>query len=41
VTLLFMPVINWLPPTISAPFRIAWYIMCSIKLLRLAKTQVH
>jgi hypothetical protein len=37
--LAFAPVIVWLPPTLSAPFRIAWYVLIALKLLRLSKTR--
>jgi hypothetical protein len=37
--LIFAPVWIWLPPSFSAPFRVIWYVMAAIKLLRLAKSQ--
>lgn len=37
VTLAFAPSISWLPPTLSAPFRIAWYILIARRLFQLAK----
>lgn len=38
ITLVFAPKIIWLPPTISAPFRMAWYIMIAVKLIQLSKS---
>ncbi len=35
VALAFSPAILWLPPTISAPFRLIWYILIAIKLFQL------
>jgi hypothetical protein len=36
IALIFAPTILWLPPTISAPFRIIWYVLIAIGLFRLA-----
>ena len=33
--LLFAPALSWLPPTISAPFRLIWYILIAVGLFRL------
>jgi hypothetical protein len=33
-----IPTLLWLAPTISAPFRMAWYILIAIGLFRLAST---
>jgi hypothetical protein len=38
VALAIAPAILWLPPTISAPFRLAWYILIAIGLFRLARS---
>lgn len=35
--LIFIPVIAWLPPSLSAPFRVTWYVLIAIKLFNLAK----
>ncbi len=41
--LLFLPILvlvpawHWIPPTVSAPFRIVWYIMSALRLLKVAK----
>ncbi len=37
VALAFGPTISWIPPTLSAPFRVVWYILIAIKLFNLAK----
>lgn len=37
VTLLLAPSLIWLPPTASALFRIAWYILIAVGLLRLGR----
>lgn len=39
VALVLAPAILWLPPTISAPFRLAWYILIAIGLARLAGSE--
>lgn len=45
VALLYFPVLvlaptfNWLPPTLSAPFRIAWYVLVSLQLLKLDRIE--
>jgi hypothetical protein len=36
-TLLLTPSLIWLPPSLSAPFRVIWYILISVKLIQLAK----
>jgi len=36
--LAFAPAVSWLPPTLSAPFRMIWYILIAIKLFKLART---
>lgn len=35
--LIFSPEFHWISPTISAPFRLIWYLMCALQLLKLAK----
>jgi len=37
IVLFFAPAISWLPPTISAPFRLIWYVLIAIKLFKLGK----
>lgn len=36
-TLLFAPAIIWLPPSLSAPFRVTWYVLIALKLFKLAR----
>lgn len=36
-TLIFIPALAWLPPSLSAPFRVTWYVLIAIKLFKLAK----
>jgi hypothetical protein len=31
----FTPALIWIPPTLSAPFRMIWYVLIAIKLLKL------
>jgi len=33
----FGPTISWIPPTLSAPFRMIWYMLIAIKLFKLAR----
>jgi len=33
----FGPTISWIPPTLSAPFRMIWYLLIAIKLFKLAR----
>jgi len=35
--LIFAPGFHWISPTLSAPFRMIWYVMSALKLLKLAK----
>jgi hypothetical protein len=35
--LIFTPAIAWLPPSLSAPFRVIWYVLIAITLFKLAK----
>jgi hypothetical protein len=35
--LILTPSVAWLPPSLSAPFRVTWYVLIAIKLLKLAK----
>jgi hypothetical protein len=37
VLIIFAPNLNWLLPTLSAPFRLIWYAMLSVALLKKAK----
>ena len=37
IALVFAPALIWIPPTVSAPFRVIWYIMIAIKLFKLGK----
>ena len=37
IALIFAPAIAWLPPSLSAPFRVTWYVLIAIKLFKLAK----
>ena len=40
IALAFGPAISWIPPTLSAPFRMIWYVLIAIKLFKLAKARV-
>jgi hypothetical protein len=37
IVLAFAPSIVWLPPTLSAPFRLIWYILIALRFFRLGK----
>jgi hypothetical protein len=37
VALAFVPTIVWLPPTLSAPFRLLWYLLVARRLFQLGK----
>jgi hypothetical protein len=37
IMLVFAPTISWLPPALSAPFRVIWYILIAGKLFQLGK----
>jgi hypothetical protein len=37
IALAFGPSVSWIPPTLSAPFRMIWYILIAIKLFKLAR----
>jgi hypothetical protein len=37
--LVLTPSLIWIPPAFSAPFRMIWYILIAIKLLKLAKAE--
>ena len=37
IVLVFWPEILWLPPTLSAPFRMIWYILIAVKLFKLSR----
>jgi hypothetical protein len=36
--LIFIPAISWLPPSLSAPFRVIWYVLIALKLFKLARS---
>jgi hypothetical protein len=38
IALGFGPTISWIPPTLSAPFRMIWYMLIAIKLFKLGKS---
>ncbi len=38
IALVFGPTISWIPPTLSAPFRMVWYVLIAIKLFKLGKS---
>ena len=38
IALIFAPAILWLPPSLSALFRMAWYILIAIQLFKLGKS---
>ncbi|MBN2549055.1 MAG: hypothetical protein JXB15_07860 [Anaerolineales bacterium] len=37
IALIFAPAFIWIPPTISAPFRMIWYFLIAIQLFRMGK----
>jgi hypothetical protein len=37
--LIFAPAIIWLPPSLSAPFRVTWYVLIAVRLFKLAKEE--
>ena len=39
LALAFTPAIIWLPPTLSAPFRLIWYVLIARKLFQLSKVE--
>jgi hypothetical protein len=39
IILAFAPSIIWLPPTLSAPFRLIWYILIALRLFRFGKIE--
>ena len=39
IALAFGPTVSWIPPTLSAPFRMIWYVLIAIKLFKLAKSE--
>ena len=39
IALAFGPTISWIPPTLSAPFRLIWYVLIAIKLFQIAKQE--
>jgi hypothetical protein len=38
ITLALAPAIYWIPHPISAPFRVIWYFLIAVRLLKLGKT---
>jgi hypothetical protein len=41
IALAFGPAIFWIPPTLSAPFRMIWYVLIALKLFKLARANRH
>ncbi len=39
LVLIFAPTLIWLPPSLSAPFRLIWYILIALGLFRLARSK--
>ena len=39
IVLIFAPAISWLPPTLSAPLRLIWYILIARKFFQLGKVE--
>jgi hypothetical protein len=39
IALAFAPALAWLPPPISAPFRLIWYILIAAQLLKLGRME--
>jgi hypothetical protein len=37
--LIFTPALIWISPSFSAPFRMVWYVLISVKLFKLGKDQ--
>jgi hypothetical protein len=37
--LIFAPAIIWFPPSLSAPFRVTWYVLIALRLFKLAKEE--
>jgi uncharacterized membrane protein len=35
--LAIVPSINWIPPSLAAPFRLIWYILIMIQLFKLSR----
>jgi hypothetical protein len=35
----FAPAIVWLPPTVSAPFRLIWYVLIARRLFQLSRNK--
>ena len=38
-TMILAPTILWLPPSLSAPFRLAWYVLIAYHLIKLANSE--
>lgn len=39
IVIIIAPAISWLPPTLSAPLRLIWYVLIAIKLFNLGKVE--
>ena len=37
IALIFAPAMSWIPPTLSAPFRLIWYVLIALRLFKLDK----
>lgn len=37
--IVLLPAFNWLPPTLSAPLRLTWYMMIAIQLFKISNTK--
>jgi hypothetical protein len=41
IALVFAPALAWLPPSLSAPFRVIWYILIAVRLFKLEKGRIN
>jgi hypothetical protein len=41
LALAFAPALAWLPPPLSAPFRLIWYILIAVQLLKLGRVETQ
>jgi hypothetical protein len=39
IVLILAPAVIWIPHSVSAPFRVAWYFLIALRLFKLARTQ--
>ena len=37
ITLIFLPAVYWIPHPVSAPFRVIWYFLIALKLIKLTR----